>query len=255
MMNDEPQPSEEELPPAPKDIDLPQVHGSILREKADPGEGFEPVPLWLMTLFFVLTFWGGGYLMLYSGGFRWDVYDHTQITWGPVQAGEAGKKDPLRVGEKFYTANCATCHQADGNGQPGVYPPLAGSEYVQTEGDFRESHLVLLVLHGMSGPVTVQGSTYNGAMPNWNEQLNDEQIASILTYIRQAWGNTAGPISPEGVALMRSEVERAQPWTMEELMKQPVVELPFPSEGGETPAAGEAAPAEGEPASSAEASS
>jgi len=95
-----------------------------------PSERHAPIPGWILGLGVILSFWAGGYLFFYSGGFRGDVYDAGQITWGPVSTGPVAPPDPKVIGKRLYTANCAQCHQATGLGQAGVYPPLAESEWV-----------------------------------------------------------------------------------------------------------------------------
>ncbi|GAB4245122.1 MAG: hypothetical protein OHK005_10320 [Candidatus Methylacidiphilales bacterium] len=207
------------------DMDLQQVHESILREKQEPQEGMEPVPFWLTLSLFVFVFICGGYLMAYSGGFEPNVFSETQVTWGPVTGAGPQEIDVVALGRRLYTANCASCHQATGLGVPGQYPPLAGSEWVLSQQGWGENHLVKILLLGLQGPIQVKGNTYNGNMPNLN--LKDDQIAYILTYIRQEWGNAAGPITPEGVAAMRAELSgRTQPWTEPELRAIPAASLP-----------------------------
>ena len=103
-----------------------------------------------------------------------------------------------------------------GLGLPGAFPPLAGSEYVLGE----EERVVRIVLHGLGGPVTVQGQTYNGAMPAWADQLSDAEIAAVLTYVRTSWGNRAEAITAERVARERAATAgRTAPWTAGELGK------------------------------------
>ena len=67
----------------------------------------------------------------------------------------------------------------------------------------------MILLKGLQGPVTVEGHPFNGAMPAWGTTLTDKKIAAILTYVRQAFGNTAGPIAPEQIADARKEFARA----------------------------------------------
>lgn len=100
-----------------------------------------------------------------------------------VAAGGAG----AAKGQTVYAANCAACHQANGQGQAGVFPPLAGSEYVT--GDTKR--LGHIVLYGLGGKIQVKGSSYNGQMPAWKSQLSNTDIANVLTYIRSTWGNKA----------------------------------------------------------------
>lgn len=96
----------------------------------------------------------------------------------------------LGEGAQLYGRYCASCHQANGKGDGTRFPPLAGSEWVT--GD--KKRLIQVVIHGLSGPIEVNGVGYNEAMPS-NAYLNDRQLASILSYIRQSWGNKAGFIT------------------------------------------------------------
>ena len=96
----------------------------------------------------------------------------------------------LGEGAQLYGRYCASCHQVNGKGDGTRFPPLAGSDWVT--GD--KKRLIQVVVHGLSGPITVNGVGYNEAMPS-NAYLNDRQLASILSYIRQSWGNKAGFIT------------------------------------------------------------
>jgi mono/diheme cytochrome c family protein len=125
----------------------------------------------------------------------------------------------LASGKRLFQT-CAACHQATGLGVAGVYPPLAGSEWVLG----KEDRLIRVLLHGLGGPVQVIGNTYNGAMPafgkipgggyNWSE----EKISHVLSYIRHEWGNNAGFITKDNVAaVLKAEASRAKAWTQDEL--------------------------------------
>lgn len=231
------------LPPQ-DDVDLQKVHESIIREKVEPQEGMEPLPVWLMALFCILIFTSGLYLGIYSGGFKGDVFDSSLVTYGPVQGGPAKQIDPIAVGRRLFTNNCSSCHQASGLGVPNQYPPLAGSEIVLGQEGWGPNHIVKILLNGLAGPITVKGAAYNGNMPTHKDLLKDEQIAYILTYVRQEWGNNAPPISAEGVAAMRAEVaSRTQPWTESELKAIPAKELPGAAAPAPAPGAAPAAPA------------
>ncbi len=119
-------------------------------------------------------------------------------------------------GAKVYATRCGSCHQMNGAGVTGVFPPLAGSDHVT--GD--PGTLVRIIMNGMSGPVEVKGYTYNGVMPPWGAALKDDEIAALATYIRSSWGNQASAISAEDVAKVRAATkDRKQPWTAEELKK------------------------------------
>jgi mono/diheme cytochrome c family protein len=129
--------------------------------------------------------------------------------------------DPKVVGKRIYTQNCVVCHQTSGQGMPGQFPPLAGSEWVVGGDWVGDNHLVGVLLHGMQGAIQVKGATYNNAMPPW-KQLKDEHIAAILTYIRSEWGNAAAPISTEYVKSIRDKTSaRTEPWFHKELKAIP----------------------------------
>ncbi|MDX2182622.1 MAG: cytochrome c [Gemmatimonadaceae bacterium] len=104
-----------------------------------------------------------------------------------------------KTGAEVY-ATCSACHQANGQGVPGAFPPLAGSEWVNGKGDIP----IAIVLHGLQGPLTVKGQKYNGVMAPWGTTFNDEQIAAVVTYIRSQWGNKAPAVTKADVARVRA---------------------------------------------------
>lgn len=111
---------------------------------------------------------------------------------------EADAKAALtEAGGKLYEANCLACHQATGMGVPGAFPPIAGSDYIADPA----AHASIIV-KGLSGPITVNGQAYNGAMPGFGA-LCDDEIAAIATYERNAWGNDLGLVTPKQVAAAR----------------------------------------------------
>jgi mono/diheme cytochrome c family protein len=117
-------------------------------------------------------------------------------------------------GKQVFSTTCAACHQASGEGVPGVYPPLAGSEWVT--GD--EAKVVRILLHGVTGPIEVAGETFNSMMPPWGATLKDADIAAVLTYVRSSWGNKGAPVSAAKVASIRAATaSRTTPWTAAEL--------------------------------------
>jgi mono/diheme cytochrome c family protein len=121
------------------------------------------------------------------------------------------------AGKRVFDRTCATCHQANGQGVPGVFPPLAGSELLLTDDPKRP---ILIVLHGLSGPVEVRGQTYNAVMPAQGAMLGDQEIADALTYARTSWGNQAPAVDPAAVAALRRSHPRPTFWTWEELRQQ-----------------------------------
>jgi len=198
-------------PARPEEIDLARVHGAILREHPEPSEGVGRVPVWFALLMLTLSLWAVLYFANRSGDFRADVFN-------PVAAPTPeGPIDPALLGQRVFMRNCMLCHQFDGRGVPGQYPPLAGSEWVLGEGGHDERQIAAIVLHGVEGAFVVNGTTYSGAMAPWR-LLRDDEIAAVLTFIRSSWGNAAPPITPDFVARVREATKgRTEPWSQAEL--------------------------------------
>lgn len=117
---------------------------------------------------------------------------------GVVHARSAPPEEQLLRGRALYMANCLICHQVTGLGTPGVFPPLAKSDYLQNE----RKRSLLTVLEGLSGPITVNSRKYNGTMPPVN--LNDEQVADVFTFVLNSWGNSGGSVTTNEVSEVRS---------------------------------------------------
>jgi len=109
-------------------------------------------------------------------------------------------KMSIAGGEKIYTANCLTCHMADGGGVPGMNPSLIKGTYVLGKKD----KLISIVLNGMSLQ-EIDGETYNNVMPSFSF-LKDKEIADVLTYIRNSFGNKAPPVSGSEVKKVRAKI-------------------------------------------------
>jgi mono/diheme cytochrome c family protein len=98
---------------------------------------------------------------------------------------------PVAAGRQIFLEKCAACHGPDGKGLAGKIPALAGAPWVNGPPD----RVAALVLDGLSGRQEINGVEYNGVMPAWRSVLTDPEIAAVLTYVRQAWGNHAPPVS------------------------------------------------------------
>lgn len=105
-------------------------------------------------------------------------------------------------GAALFAAKCSTCHQTSGQGTD-VYPPLAGNSVV-TAAD--PSAMIAVIVNGRTGPLAVNGKTFNGQMPTWKGQLTNADIASVATYVRSAWDNNASPVTEQEVAAAGSPV-------------------------------------------------
>lgn len=121
-----------------------------------------------------------------------------------VSAAQAPPLMPMQTtgagGQTLYQTYCAGCHQAEGQGLPGTFPPLAKSDYLMAD----TSRAIETVLNGRSGPLEVNGQKYDGTMPPMGH-LKDEDIADILSYVRSSWGNTGSQISATEVAAVRAK--------------------------------------------------
>lgn len=199
------------------DRDLLDIHEAVLREAPDPGEGREIGPWWLWLGILIAIFSGGYYLGRFSGTFFGDEVHVGYLSRGRSgdfeRAMGSGSDAEVVSGETIFAKNCASCHQANGQGVPGAFPPLVGAGWAT--GD--PGALIRILLHGLTGPVEVQGSVYNGAMPAWGPSLSNEEIAAVASYVRSAWGNSASPIEPEAVAALREALGQRGPWTAAEL--------------------------------------
>ena len=213
---------------AMQDEHMQDVHAQLMREKEEPQEGFSPVPIFLMFIFAALCFWGGVYLVEHSGGYRWDAYS-------PDFNPYADAPKPIEIslfdrGAKVYRNQCAQCHQADGNGVLGVYPPLVASNWVTGHPQV----VSRILINGLNGPIVVKGSNYNGNMPAFGSSglaLSDKDIAGVITYIRQEWGNSASEVTEATIAEYSDlYAGRSVPWQAADLKEGlgPVPEVTVP---------------------------
>ena len=125
---------------------------------------------------------------------------HAQQVHQAEVAGSASLETRIASGKQVYETVCMACHQADGKGMPGAFPPLAGSDYLL--GD--PARAVGVVVNGLQGEVVVNGNKFNSVMPAM-VQLSDQQIADALTYAMNSWGNSAGPVTVAQVAAERAK--------------------------------------------------
>lgn len=197
------------------DPKMQRIHAQLLREKGEPKERETPMPVFILFLFAVVIFYCGIYIGKYAGGFRWDVYDPNFDPADMAQDRAPPEFDPIAAGGRIYRSRCLQCHQGNGQGIPGQYPPLVGTRWVTGS----EERLVHILLNGLMGEIEVLGNTYNDNMPHFRN-LSDRDIAAVLTFIRQEWGNDAPPVEQETVAEIRAEVGTRNPWQGAELLER-----------------------------------
>lgn len=224
MSHPEPNPSSQERADYGEASNVSRLHGAIQREKQEPVEGSEPLPVQGLVFVALILAAGFMYLGMYSGGFSGDVYDERSGSAGGVAAGAGAEQeeDPavtmMKLGKRTYTTYCQSCHQQSGLGVAGVYPPLAASEWVLGT----PKRPTLIVLHGLQGPIEVKGQVYNQVMQQWGGALSDKEIAAVVSYIRNEWGNAAPMIDEAYVTGIRNEfASRSKAWTSEELLALP----------------------------------
>jgi nitrite reductase (NO-forming) len=121
----------------------------------------------------------------------------TKATQSSV-AGTLSVEDQVKAGQALFAGTCSVCHQPNGAGLPGVFPPLAKSDYLSDV-----TKAMRVVLHGLNGKVTVNGQEYNSVMPPMT-QLTDDEVANILTYVLNSWGNAGGRVTTEEVKKQRA---------------------------------------------------
>lgn len=189
-----------------------------------PRLGSYTAPASFFVLLACLAYLGQAELGYNHGLFSAGVYEpYTDFRSIPRVGGEINRVDAGR--DVYAAAGCVACHQPNGSGNPANgCPPLAKSDWVLTEGPGR---LIRIVLHGAAGPMTVNGKEWTGNMTPFGPILSDDQIANVLTFIRQSpeWGNSASEVTPEMVKAVREKTaSRTKQWTAAELEKIPVTE-------------------------------
>jgi mono/diheme cytochrome c family protein len=125
---------------------------------------------------------------------EWTDPAGTQQDVSAIAAGSGGP------GAAVFNGKCAVCHQMTGKGIPNVYPSLVGSPIATGDPVLP----IRIVLHGFSGPIERDGGKYNAVMQPWRNDLTDQQIADVLTFVRSSWGNTAAAVTADQVKEQRS---------------------------------------------------
>ncbi len=174
------------------------------RETTEPSERSQPIPLIVAVITLAVVLTGVLYILLSEPFGRPELGDRrtlADLRPAVVRPGQGAD------GQQVYGANCVACHQATGKGLPGVFPPLDGSEWVN--GDPRI--LANIVLHGVTGDISVAGQVYKGAMPSF-AQLGDAELAAVLSHVRSAWSNKSAAIKSGLIATERKASERKTPF-------------------------------------------
>ncbi len=117
----------------------------------------------------------------------------------PVDDGHKSKSERVVLGRKLFNSICAACHQPTGQGLPNVFPPLAGSDFLNAD----KKRAIKIVINGRQGEVVVNGMKFNNSMPSF--PLSDQDIANVLTFVYNSFGNAGLEVNPEEVKLFRAE--------------------------------------------------
>jgi mono/diheme cytochrome c family protein len=183
-------------------------------EGAEPKASVTAVPMWIIVLLFLLLYWGMVYFDQHSGWFSPEVYAPYRSTDELAMFQPSAGGPDVSRGKAVYENVCGLCHGNDGMGKPAQAPPFANSEWALGS----PNRMIRIPLAGLAGPVQVAGKEWNLAMPAMGAALPDDDLAAVLTYIRQSWGNKASAVTPEQVKAVRAEVgNRTQPWTVDQL--------------------------------------
>lgn len=191
------------------------------REDREPtmGSGAVFLPMWIVGLLGFLIYWSCNFIDQRSGKFSQLVYEPYLST---NELGGLNLKTvdvDMELGRVQFKTLCAPCHQESGLGSPGLAPPLVGSDWVTAAGPNR---LIRLVQIGVAGPIKVKDTEWNLNMPAMGATLEDKQLAAVLYYIRNSWGNKGTKVTAEQVKKIRAELGgRLEPHTAEELLKLP----------------------------------
>lgn len=201
---------------AASDDSIQQVHARLQKNKPEKADGYAMLPLVLLGLMCCAVFFGSIYMAHYSLRFDPLVYNEHANREKPG-ATKVAALTRAQMGKRVFDQTCVACHQVNGLGVPGQYPPLAGSEWVTGS----EERLIRIVLHGLNGPIKVGDKEFNNVMAPLGS-LKDDQIANVLSYVRASWGNTAPEVQPETVAKVRADTAGHNSyWTAAELEKIP----------------------------------
>lgn len=177
---------------------LINAYGGAYEEKWEPtrAETPKPIPTWAWVAFILVVAWS-----MYYGVSQWrpkPPYSNTP-TYGTMAAPGEKAEASEEHGEELYRTSCANCHQENGQGIPGTFPPLAGDPVV-TANDPTEH--IRTVLFGKKG-LPINGIKYGAQMPAWAGQLSDEEVAAVINHERTSWGNNSPAVTPEDVEKVR----------------------------------------------------
>tara|TARA_B100000925_G_scaffold284648_1_gene259923 strand:- start:134 stop:808 length:675 start_codon:yes stop_codon:yes gene_type:complete len=215
-MSLEKQSSEEIRATGMKDVELVHEHVRLNKIKHEPTKGFLQAPLIFVFVFGCLIFVCSIQLAHTTNDFQ--LHPPKEIVELTPEEKEALRLErKISSGEKVFAVRCASCHQANGLGIAGQYPPLDGSNWVTSDPGI----ITNIILKGLKGQIVVKGETYgtSAAVNMAAVAISDREIANVVTYVRQAWGNNAEEIFEDEVASIRSDsAEQQDQWTGDQII-------------------------------------
>ncbi|HEX5399717.1 MAG TPA: cytochrome c [Verrucomicrobiae bacterium] len=199
-----------------------EAKSNSISSNGEPAATQSAVPLWIVVVTLMMVFLGGVYFDHHSGWFDADVYvPYTSAEELNAYQPKSGAAAVAAHGKQVFDTYCGICHGPDGMGKPNQAPPLAGSEWVNEKSPTR---LIHIPLRGLNGPIKVKGQemSFPSGMLALGKSMSDADLAAVLTYIRSAWGNKAGEVTPDEVKSVRASVgTKSTPLTSEELKNIP----------------------------------
>lgn len=199
-------PTDPNRPDLNESMNVAEVHDQIIREHSTTARekrvrenGMEPISLWVILAAVAIAMIGGSLIGMGPGVFSMGQLVRDGYTTAPPLDGGAVEIPPmeakvamLKRGAQVYN-KCIGCHQGNGQGDGANYPPLAGSEWVT--GDTQQ--LAMIILHGLKGNISVSGKMWTGKqMPAQGAGMAATDLAAVMSYIRNSWGNNADIVSP-----------------------------------------------------------
>ncbi len=201
------------------DEKMVELHTRLNREKHPPTQGFLIAPLVFVFVFGCLIFVCSIQLAHSTNQFQLhppNPNDEVELTEEEREALRLERK--VDSGKKVFAVRCASCHQANGLGIAGQYPPLAGSKWVTSDPGL----ITNIILKGLKGEIVVKGETYgtSAAVNMAAVPISDREIANVTTYVRQAWGNEAPEILESEVsAFSDASKDQIDQWTGDQLVE------------------------------------
>jgi len=197
------------------DEEIVTSHVELSKTKHEPTSYFLKAPLIFVFVFGCLIFVCS--IQLAHSTNKFQLHPPVEVVeLTPEEKETLRLERKLSSGEKIFAARCASCHQANGQGIEGQFPPLAGSEWVSADPGVISN----IILKGLKGEIVVNGVTYgtSAAVNMAAVPISDREISNVVTYVRQAWGNSSSEVSEGEVAKFRADsAEQQDQWTGDQL--------------------------------------